>query len=354
MFSENFSTVQDAAKNQAAHVQSVTSELVGATEKLKKGLMIDVDLDNAKLDQVKSTQDLLNQNIVTCIMDLDSTANRFGSEFNSMRTHTGFEKFISFFSKNTSEEMRSDRIKKADISDNLQNLISQSNQIVVILTESEQVVKKEIEKGNVNLEEIVRLREEVVTNHQDLKGKVDSLIEQITRLEGDIANELDPEKRTKLETELVGLNRSYNETLREEQVLLAQSQTLENYVQKNELHLESLNKTLSAQQVLINKIKTDTAQRVVLYEQYQQTLKVSMQQQIAHKINEIGSDVDNAVMEGMAQAGHAAANQVMDMFESHNDIMRANAELNEKSRKATEKFVQRFQTQIQKHNSGIY
>lgn len=354
MFDQEMEKAKEISQTQKTNTHAVTQELVDITSKLESGLTLDIDLDNAKLSEVGATQDALNQNIVTCIVGLDEIANKFGTQFATMQELTTFEKFVKVFSKNSSAEMRSDRIKKADISENLQELLTQSDQIVSILVESEKDLKSEMEAGAENLTKTVNLREEVVGQHLEVQSKVKDLIDKVSLLENKVEEELDPEKRTALETELVGINQIYNETHREEQVLLAQSQTLENYVQKNQMHMESLEKSLSAQQVLINKIKTDTAQRVVLYEQYQQTLKVSTQQEIAHKINDIGTETDHLIQEGMAQAGHAAANQVIEMLEGHNDIMEKNSELKAKSKKATDRFLTRFSDQIERHNSGQY
>ena len=40
--------------------------------------------------------------------------------------------------------------------------------------------------------------------------------------------------------------------------------------------------------VLINKLQTDTKQRVVLYDALTKSLKTAQQQDVAHRINEIG------------------------------------------------------------------
>lgn len=354
MFDNDLQQAQSNSEAQKTQVHQATQELVNVTEKLSQGLSIDIDLDNAKLSQVKETQDALNQNIVTCIMALDEVSNKFGSQFQSMQEKTGFEKFVGLFSSSYSNEVRSERIQKADISENLQELLTQSNQIIDILVNSEKTLKSEITTGEANLDKTVRLREEVVGDHLAVQEKVRNMLDDITALEDKIKHEADPEKRTSMETRLVEMNTEYNAIHREEQVLLSQSQTLENYVRKNQMHLESLQKSLSAQQVLINKIQTDTAQRVVLYEQYQQTLKISSEQQVAHKINEIGTETDEIIQKGMAQAGHAAENQVLEMLEGHNEIMMKNDELRAQSQKATERFLARFSDQIQKHDSGQY
>ena len=50
---------------------------------------------------------------------------------------------------------------------------------------------------------------------------------KIITLENQIASETDAAKRTALETELAALNSAYNQMVQDEQVKLAQSQTLE-------------------------------------------------------------------------------------------------------------------------------
>jgi len=40
--------------------------------------------------------------------------------------------------------------------------------------------------------------------------------------------------------------------------------------------------------LLINKLQTDTKQRVVLYDALTKSLKTAQQQDVAHRINEIG------------------------------------------------------------------
>ena len=337
-----------------AQACEATQELINITNQLEKGVSLDVDLDNAKLSDVESTRAQLEQNIVTCIIGLGEISGKFGSDFAAMKERTIVEKFVGLFHTNTSEEMRTSRIKKADISSNLQDLLAQSEMIVKILESSEKVLQEQIDAGQANLTKTVGLRESEVEKHLQMQQRVEDLIDKVTSLENIIDNEADPQARTAKETELVQVNAEYNQAKREEQVLLSQCQTLENYVQKNQIHMESLEKSLSAQQVLINKIKTDTSQRVVLYEQYQQTLKISSEQAVATKIDEIGSETDQEVGVGMAQAGHGAANNVMDILEKHNGIMANNAELKEKSRKATDRFMNRFSAQIQKHNSGQY
>ena len=59
--------------------------------------------------------------------------------------------------------------------------------------------------------------------------------------------------------------------------------------------------------VLINKLQTDTKQRVVLYDALTTSLKTAQQQDVAHRINEIGVKTDQEAQAAMA--GHWCRHQ---------------------------------------------
>ena len=67
---------------------------------------------------------------------------------------------------------------------------------------------------------------------EQVRADILAIDPQIITLEGKISVEQDAAKRTKLETELAGLNTKYNEMVQMEQVKLAKSQTLERYIEK--------------------------------------------------------------------------------------------------------------------------
>ena len=56
--------------------------------------------------------------------------------------------------------------------------------------------------------------------------------------------------------------------------------------------VDSLNNQIAAQATLINKLTIDTEQRIVLYKALEDSLKTAAQQDVAHKINTLGSQVD--------------------------------------------------------------
>jgi len=159
---------------------------------------------------------------------------------------------------------------------------------------------------------------------QDLIGKSD-VITQL--LQGQLA-ELNVQKE-KVETNLSG-------TLEERETVVGE--------------LEAAR----AEMVLINKLETDTKQRVVLYDALSKSLKTAQQQDVAHKINEIGVKTDQEAQSAMAAIGAATNNRMADMLEAHEDHMVFAREVLEQKAKADERFVRRFQTIVEKHDSNQY
>ena len=144
---------------------------------------------------------------------------------------------------------------------------------------------------------------------------------KIIELENKISVEQDAAARTRLETELAGLNATYNALVQDEQVKLAKSQTLERYIEKGKTWVDSLQNQAATQMVLINKLQTDTKQRVVLYDALSKSLKTAQQQDVAHRINEIGVETDQEAQAAMAAIGSATNTRMAEMMEAHEDHM---------------------------------
>ena len=142
--------------------------------------------------------------------------------------------------------------------------------------------------------------------------------------------------------------------VQEEQVKLAKSQTLERYIEKGKTWIDSLQNQAATQMVLINKLQTDTKQRVVLYDALSKSLKTAQQQDVAHRINEIGVKTDQESQTAMAAIGSATNARMADMLEAHEDHMVFAREVLEQKAKADERFIRRFQKIVEKHDSNAY
>ena len=87
---------------------------------------------------------------------------------------------------------------------------------------------------------------------------------------------------------------------------------------------------------------TDTKQRVVLYDALTKSLKTAQQQDIAHRINEIGVQTDQEAQVAMAGIGAATNTRMAEMLEAHGDQMVFARKVLEEKAKADERFARRF------------
>ncbi len=354
----NFEAQVQESQAQVAEAQAKIAELSSriemARQKMKEGTDISIDIENATLEDVHAHTDLMNANIAELIMGLDDVTAAFSKDFDEMRSKTGWESFVGIFAKAKSESMRQERIRAATIDDKLQDLIGKSDVIVNLLQGQLTMLEDQKGKVEVNLTETLDEREFTVGELESLKGEIQAMDPKIIALENQIASETDAAKRTALETELADLNKAYNEMVQQEQVKIAKSQTLERYIEKGKTWVDSLQNQAATQMVLINKLQTDTKQRVVLYDALTKSLKTAQQQEVAHRINEIGVQTDQEAQQAMAGIGAATNARMADMLEAHEDQMVFARDVLEAKAKADERFARRFEEIVKKHDSNAY
>lgn len=335
-------------------ISELTSRIETARQKLKSGDDISIDIENANLDDVHSHTELMNANIAELIMGLDDVTAGFSKDFDEMRNKTGMETLIGFFSKAKSESMRQERMRTASIDDKLQDLIAKSDIIVKLLESQLETLNTHKEQVETNLSGTLTERETTVGELESIRAEIQGMDPKIIELENKISVEQDAAARTKLESELAEINGRYNELVQQEQVKLAKSQTLERYIEKGKTWVDSLQNQAATQMVLINKLQTDTKQRVVLYDALTKSLKTAQQQDVAHRINEIGVQTDQEAQAAMAAIGTATTDRMADMMEAHEDHMVFARKVLEQKAKADERFARRFQQIVEKHDKNIY
>jgi len=343
---------------QVAEAQSkiadLTSRIETARQKMATGTDVTVDIENASLADVHAHTEMMNANIAELIMGLDDVTSGVSKEFAEMRDKTGWESFVGIFSSAKSDAMRQERVRMASVDDKLQDLISKSDIIVRLLEGQLNVLNEQKSKVEVNLTETLDEREFTVGELEALRVGILGMDPQIIALENKISVEQDAAARTRLETELADLNGRYNAMVQQEQVKLAKSQTLERYIEKGKTWVDSLQNQAATQMVLINKLQTDTKQRVVLYDALTKSLKTAQQQDVAHRINEIGVKTDQEAQIAMAQIGSATNSRMADMLESHEDHMVFARKVLEQKAKADERFARRFSAIVEKHDKNLY
>lgn len=336
-----------------ARISAITDRIEAGRTRLEAGEAA-IDIENATLEEVHKHTDLMNANIAELIMGLDDVTAGFSREFDEMRSKTGLESLVGFFSSAKSESMRQERLRTASIDDKLQDLIAKSDVIVKLLQGQLDLLNNQKSRVELNLGDTLAQREGAVATLDAVRKEIAAMDPRIIELENRISVEQDAAARTRLETELAALNARYNALVQDEQVQLAKSQTLERYIEKGKTWVDSLTNQAATQLVLINKLQTDTKQRVVLYDALTSSLKTAQQQDVAHRINEIGVKTDQEAQAAMAAIGAATNDKMADMLESHEGHMVFARQILEQKAKADERFARRFAAIVEKHDKNAY
>ncbi|MBR9650122.1 hypothetical protein [Thalassovita aquimarina] len=354
----NFDAQVMESQKQMAEAQAKVAELTTRIEtargKITAGEDAMIDIENATLEDVHAHTEVMNANIAELIMGLDDVTAAFSKDFDEMRTKTGWESFVGVFSKAKSEAMRQDRMRTANIDDKLQDLIAKSDVITKLLESQLTTLNDQKSQVETNLSETLVEREYTVGELEDIRSQIVAMDPKIIELENKISVTQDAAERTSLETDLANMNKAYNDLVQSEQVKLAKSQTLERYIEKGKTWVDSLQNQAATQMVLINKLQTDTKQRVVLYDALSKSLKTAQQQDVAHRINEIGVQTDKEAQAAMAAIGTATNQRMADMMEKHEEHMVFAREVLEAKAKADERFARRFQAIVEKHDKNLY
>ncbi len=354
----DFDTQIRESQAQVAEAQGKIAELTGRIEtarsKLAAGDDIAVDIENASLEDVHDHTEAMNANIAELIMGLDDVTARFSKDFENMRSKTGWESFVGVFAPAKADSMRQERIRMASVDDKLQDLISKSDTIVTLLQNQLDVLNEQKDRVETNLTGTLDEREAVVGELEAVRAEVAAMDPEIIEVENRISVEQDAAARTKLESRLAALNTRHNALVQDEQVKLAKSQTLERYIEKGKTWVDSLQNQAATQMVLINKLQTDTKQRVVLYDALSKSLKTAQQQDVAHRINEIGVQTDKEAQTAMAAIGSATNTRMAEMMEAHGDHMVFAREVLEQKAKADARFARRFEKIVEQHDKNLY
>ncbi|MCC0043853.1 MAG: hypothetical protein H6892_05580 [Brucellaceae bacterium] len=314
----------------------------------------DFDIENARIDDVLKQQKVMEANIADLIIGLEDATNVFGTEFESMKTYTGWENFIGIFSKQRKQRMRTERVRNMSLAGNLQELLAKSDTIVGILKDQKNILDQRYSTSEASLAQVIERRKQAMTNLEATQKRIEELNPMLLDLENKIAASTSQKERTELEGERSKLATEYNEQQAKEQELLAESQTLERYTSMFQTFVDSLNNQIAAQNTLINKLTIDTEQRIVLYKALEDSLKTAAQQDVAHKINTLGSQVDTTAEQTMAGIGAAAQKHIGDLLEMHEKNMVATADIQRRKKLADEAFSRRFEEVMRKHNAADY
>lgn len=314
----------------------------------------DFDIENARLQDVLKQQQVMEGNIADLILGLEDATNVFGEEFETMKSYTTWEKFIGIFSKQSMQSSRSERVRNMSLSGNLQDLLAKSDTIVGILKEQKNILDERYSSSETSLKSVIERRQLTMDALETAQKRIEELNPALLDIENKIAASTNQKDRTALEGERSEMATEYNAQQAKEQELLAESQTLERYTSMFQTFVDSLNNQRAAQSTLINKLTIDTEQRIVLYKALEDSLKTAAQQDVAHKINTLGSKVDNTAEETMAGIGAAAQSHIGDLLEMHEENMGMTADIQRRKKLADDAFQRRFSDVMEKHNRADY
>jgi hypothetical protein len=341
----------DEMRSKIEQSGTILDQLAKADKKIGD---VNFDIENARIEDVLKQQKTMEANIADLIIGLEDATNVFGTEFESMKSYTAWESFIGFFSKQRAQRLRTDRVRNMSLAGNLQELLGKSDTIVGILKGQKGVLDQRYKTSETSLVQVIERRKATMSTLEATQKRIEELNPLLLDIENQIAASTNQKDRTRLEGERSKLATEYNEKQAKEQELLAESQTLERYTSMFQTFVDSLNNQIAAQNTLINKLTIDTEQRIVLYKALEDSLKTAAQQDVAHKINTLGSQVDNTAEETMAGIGAAAQKHIGDLLEMHEKNMVATADIQRRKKLADDAFSRRFDEVMRKHNAADY
>jgi len=344
MWEETVKQLEEEQQKQEMVITDASIAFEEISEKASIGdFEFEVDIENAKLSDVKKSGEKLNDNIARMISGLDNTTRGIDGNLSEMGKLTFSEKFIKVFSRDKAQEMRTTRISESDISENLNELILQSDSIQNILIRQESLLVTERDRGTVNYKRTLDLRQETVEELDSVRTKMLEIDPIIMGMQSELDVETSVTERTIIETKISEQQEKLNVLKNEESKLLSRSQSLEKYIVQNKVHIQSL-----------DRLKTDTDQHLVLFKQYEVSLKTAQQQEAAHQLTEIGSKASKGAMVGMAQIGAATSNRLADALENHAGEMIDVKEVARKQIESHDRFNRRFAHVLDDHDKGSY
>jgi len=300
-------SVLDALERTEALVSRTDSD-----EALRKA----IDVEKARLSDVIDAKSRLQDTVGTLIAGYDDLTNALGGDIDSMKDMTWREQFVGVFSSRAARQMRERRVQGADIDTQLQDLVSQTQSIGNLLTEHAEVLNREYSGVGAMLERQQALRKTETEAFETADRELDELNTQISEMREALA-ELTGAARADADAELQALINRANAVTEKRNTSLSNAQTHELFIENHKIALDSLMRQKAAQRILIDKLRISTENRIVQYAATLESIKTAAQQESAHAINEIGTDVDEATSRTMAQVGAASDRAIADMLERH-------------------------------------
>jgi hypothetical protein len=300
-----------------------------------------LNIETGHLRDVIDAKAKLQETVGTLIAGYDALTNALGGDIDSMKAMTLREKLVAFFSERSAREMREKRVQSADIDAQLQDLVAQTQAIGSLLTDHNEVLNREYQSVGAMLESQQEQRKTASETFEQADRDLDALNLEISEKRESMA-ELTGSARADADAALQTLINRANELTEQRNTALSNAQTHELFSENHKIALDSLMRQKAAQRILIDKLRISTENRIIQYAATLESIKTAAQQESAHALNEIGTDVDEATTRTMAQVGAAADRAIVDMLERHaTDVKNRKATQAEVAR-ADAEFTRRF------------
>ena len=299
------------------------------------------DVESAHLKDVLQSKQKLQETVGSLIAGYDSLTNALGGEIDSMKDMTAWETVVGFLSEQRARQMRERRIQSADIDTQLQDLVAQTQAIGKLLEDHFSVLTREYDTVQSMLEEQQRGLKESTESFESADKGLDALNLEIAEKREAVAEQTGTD-RAEGDRQLQQLVNRANELTERRNTALSNAQTHEIFIENHKIALDSLMRQKAAQRILIDKLRISTENRIIQYAATLESLKTATQQESAHAINVIGTEVDEATARTMAAIGTAADRSIIEMLERHgDDVQRRRAQQSEVAR-ADAEFARRF------------
>lgn len=340
---------------QTAKSESIVSALKRAEQVVGQadtavGQQQAIDVEKAKLRDVIGEKARLQQTVGALIAGYDALTNALGGQIDSMKDMTMFESLVGMFHSTKARQMREKRIQTADIDTQLQDLVVQTQAINKLLGDHLQTLEGEYSQVKTMLSLQQSKLKSCTEEFEAADKRLEELNIQVSERRESLA-ELTGIARVDADKDLQNLVNEANELTEKRNTALSNAQTHELFAENHKIALDSLLRQKAAQRVLIDKLRISTENRIIQYAATVESLRTAAQQESAHTINEIGTQIDHETSRTMAAIGAAADRQIVEMLERHaddvnkrrstqTDIARADAEFAKRFAEVAQKFIE--------------
>jgi hypothetical protein len=283
----------------------------------------------------------LQETVGTLIAGYDALTNALGGEIDSMKDMNLWEGIVGFFSERSARQMRERRVQQADIDAQLQDLVAQTQAIGSLLADHYEVLGREYASVGTMLEGQQQQLQAASQAFEAADRELDAIDIQLSE-KREALGALVGAARAAADRELQELVNRANELTERRNTALSNAQTHELFIENHKIALDSLMRQKAAQRILIDKLRISTENRIIQYAATLESIKTAAQQESAHAIHGIGTEVDEATSKTLAAVGAAADRSIVEMLERHaGDVEKRRATQAEVAR-ADAEFARRF------------